>query len=343
MIGIYKITNQINQKSYIGQSKDIEQRFAQHKRNIGSFENSMYIEMQQYGLNNFKFEILEECKEEQLDAREQYWITHYNTFINGYNLTPNGKGRYSSSFVLFNNFKKVKYLEIESQKGLIIYLFPDNTFYLDLSLNFKDSIKKISSKVQWDKSLMAQHFRQYCENNKKADVWKTFFRKVNFLIYDIEEKEKRKEEYQNTLKRIQAFNLSKCCYNFKLENEDTEINLVDYCDLPEALCGIYQLTFSNGKSYIGSSNNLRKRILEHLKAIRNRKSDWHGDLYEELLGYEYDNLEKSLKNNIQLRIQYTVNEKQAREFEANILKQIYDNHFQQKYYNTQYLIRSDKL
>ena len=84
MIGIYKITNLITQKSYIGQSLNINRRFQEHCR-----KNEQQIDqsIQKYGLDNFKFEILEECSAEQLNDREDYWIEYYNTIVpNGYNI-----------------------------------------------------------------------------------------------------------------------------------------------------------------------------------------------------------------------------------------------------------------
>lgn len=92
IIGIYKVTNLINGKSYIGQSINIEGRFKSHK--LGK-RSSKYLqkEIKQYGLENFKFEILEECLEKDLDKRETYWISYYNSYsANGYNKTNGGKG-----------------------------------------------------------------------------------------------------------------------------------------------------------------------------------------------------------------------------------------------------------
>lgn len=96
MTGIYKITNEINGKAYIGQSICIEERFKQHKREA-FYKNKrsnkiLYQAFRKYGLENFSFEILEECTKEELDNREIYWIKYYNTFNDGYNLTMGGQG-----------------------------------------------------------------------------------------------------------------------------------------------------------------------------------------------------------------------------------------------------------
>lgn len=93
MIGIYKITNKLNNKAYIGQSKHIEQRWKEHQQL--SRKSLIHKAIEKYGINNFTFEILEECSVDELDEREIYWIKVYNTFENGYNLTRGGNSGFS--------------------------------------------------------------------------------------------------------------------------------------------------------------------------------------------------------------------------------------------------------
>ena len=93
--GIYKITNLINQHAYIGLSKTIEKRWWSHKNRYAQkddkeYNKALYRAFRKYGLENFKFEILEECSEELLPGREIYWIGYYNTYANGYNESPGG-------------------------------------------------------------------------------------------------------------------------------------------------------------------------------------------------------------------------------------------------------------
>lgn len=88
--GIYKIINLINNKQYIGQSIDIETRWQQHKTSNKNY--ILYQAFKKYGLENFSFEIIEECSKEKLDEREQYWIKYCNTLTpNGYNMTSGGE------------------------------------------------------------------------------------------------------------------------------------------------------------------------------------------------------------------------------------------------------------
>lgn len=92
MIGIYKITNTKNEKSYIGQSTNIEERWKQHKQAIQTSDKSWYplARQESDGIDDFTFEVLQQCKAEELDELEDYWVDHYKSYINGYNQTKDG-------------------------------------------------------------------------------------------------------------------------------------------------------------------------------------------------------------------------------------------------------------
>ena len=98
MIGIYKITNLKNGKVYIGQSVNIEHRWTQHRNRpfnplSGQYDSYFYRTIRKYGLENFSFEVIEQCSKEELDAKEKYWIAYYNSNLPdfGYNLTDGGE------------------------------------------------------------------------------------------------------------------------------------------------------------------------------------------------------------------------------------------------------------
>ena len=88
--GIYKVTNKINGKVYIGQSVDIGRRWRQHM----TAKDDIYFHkaIQKYGVENFEWEVIEQCKKKDLDAREAYWIEYYDSFNKGYNCTKGGGG-----------------------------------------------------------------------------------------------------------------------------------------------------------------------------------------------------------------------------------------------------------
>lgn len=87
--GIYLITNLVNGKQYVGQSINIQRRWYEHK-NIKT-DYAISSALVEYGIENFKFEIIENCLPEFLDEKEIYYINLYNTKApNGYNLTYGG-------------------------------------------------------------------------------------------------------------------------------------------------------------------------------------------------------------------------------------------------------------
>lgn len=87
--GIYKITNQKTNECYIGQAVDIATRWKNHaKYGLGidtPQNNKLYKAMQEDGLWNFSWELLEECPKEQLDEKEQFYIKLYQSKEYGYN------------------------------------------------------------------------------------------------------------------------------------------------------------------------------------------------------------------------------------------------------------------
>lgn len=133
--GIYCYTNKVNKKKYIGQAVDISRRAREHiSRSINSssdeYQSLLHRAFRKYGHDNFLFEILEECVEEQLDQREQYWISYYNSMVpNGYNLNKGGEGarhfckhnQYQLE-LLYNLLKntKMKYVDIAAEVGVSV-------------------------------------------------------------------------------------------------------------------------------------------------------------------------------------------------------------------------------
>lgn len=91
---IYKITNKINNKCYIGQSNNPMQRWTSHKShtNIGDDigKSAIHDAMRKYGIDNFEFSILGWY--DDYNEKEQYYIRSYNSLIpNGYNILKGGE------------------------------------------------------------------------------------------------------------------------------------------------------------------------------------------------------------------------------------------------------------
>lgn len=88
--GIYKITNLTNQMCYIGQAVNIAERWKQHiKRGIGAetpTRNKLYPAMLSFGVENFSFEIIEECDRALLNDKEDYWQEFFKAKEFGYSI-----------------------------------------------------------------------------------------------------------------------------------------------------------------------------------------------------------------------------------------------------------------
>lgn len=101
MIGIYKITNPKG-KVYIGQSININRRLTAHRNRHTDKCILVYNSITKYGAENHTFEVIEECKPEELNDRELYWTKYYNALHpNGLVLKaggePNGTGTMSET------------------------------------------------------------------------------------------------------------------------------------------------------------------------------------------------------------------------------------------------------
>ena len=88
--GIYKITHIDSGKCYVGQAANIADRWKQHcKRGVGAEDwtrNKLYPAMYSLGVENFSFEIIEECSRAQLNEREDYWQDFFHAKDFGYSI-----------------------------------------------------------------------------------------------------------------------------------------------------------------------------------------------------------------------------------------------------------------
>lgn len=93
--GIYKITNKLSGLCYIGQARDIRERWREHmKCGLGidtPASNKLYQAMKKDGIDNFTFELLEKCPVSQLDEKESFYINLYQSKEYGYNSTSGNK------------------------------------------------------------------------------------------------------------------------------------------------------------------------------------------------------------------------------------------------------------
>jgi group I intron endonuclease len=92
---VYKITNTINDKLYIGQTTEsLKERFNRHKgyQLEQKCNSKIHRAMKKYGSDKFNIHLIEECSsQEELNEREYYWIHKLNTINEGYNINDSGK------------------------------------------------------------------------------------------------------------------------------------------------------------------------------------------------------------------------------------------------------------
>lgn len=143
MIGIYKITNNINGKIYIGQSNNIQRRFLEHKNRGATSRIPVDIAIQKYGKENFSFEIIEECTIEQLNQKEMYWISYFNSVENGYNCSVGGDQQSIGS----NNGRAIL---TEDEVKIIRTAYNNHERRKDVYEQFKDKIAFSSFARIWD-------------------------------------------------------------------------------------------------------------------------------------------------------------------------------------------------
>lgn len=96
---IYKLTNKLNGKVYIGKTEiEFRLRLNQHRSNSlnpnsKNYNNYIYRAIRKYGWENFTWEIIDNAKtESELIDKEIYWIKYFGSFGNGYNMTEGGEG-----------------------------------------------------------------------------------------------------------------------------------------------------------------------------------------------------------------------------------------------------------
>lgn len=161
MIGIYSITNLINQKKYIGQSRNIENRWKEHRNSINKsdkYHYPLYRAIRKYGIENFSFQIIEQCKLEELDKREQYYIDKFNTIVpNGYNQTLGGTTTVPQK------------LDQQKAKEIIKMLEDDFLSQEEIAQRFnvsQNTISDINSGYTWIQEDKIYPLRKYCNRSK---------------------------------------------------------------------------------------------------------------------------------------------------------------------------------
>lgn len=175
MIGIYKYTNKINGKCYIGQSINLEKRKYCHKssvfnENASDYNSQFHQACRKYGWDNFTYEILttltpEEYTPDGLDTLEKYFIKYYNSYHSGYNATEGGddnpnRGQHGSA--------NGRALLTEEDVEYIRDCYNNHIPFKQVYEQYKDKISKRGfQNVWWFKTWKNIHPEYETEENKQ--------------------------------------------------------------------------------------------------------------------------------------------------------------------------------
>ena len=141
--GVYQITNITNKKIYVGSSKNLKQRFNDHKKLLRHNKhpnNHLQSAWVKYGENNFIFEIIEFTTNENLLIREQYYIDLLSSYDNkiGYNLSKTAGNNLGYKFSEESKIKISKSkINFELQNELKEKVKNINNVYLNFEKNTK--------------------------------------------------------------------------------------------------------------------------------------------------------------------------------------------------------------
>lgn len=207
MIGIYAIHNKINDKYYIGQTKNINQRWIQHRSRLKchTHENChLQASYDLYGVDNFEYLVLEECAENELDKKEQYYIEKYNAYTNGYNLDKGGAGcigyKHTEEEIakmrLIQNPKAV--LQIDMQQNIVAEWVSCSHAGKTLGLSVR-GIKAVCNRVNRQKTIGGYYWiykEEYDENTVDWD----YYLNIN------KSSPKRISQYDRNMKLIKIWN-----------------------------------------------------------------------------------------------------------------------------------------
>ena len=175
--GIYKITNIINNKVYIGQSTNLKDRIKQHKSMIKNYnENNNYLRKatKKYGYKNFKIEIIKFCDEKELVYYEIYYIDLYKSSDRkfGYNIELGGNINKHLSKEQIDKMKKNKKGKLKGK---------DNPFF---GKKHTEKTKKIiSEKQKGNKYCLGRVLSD--ETKSKIGLANRYNRNKNINQYDL--------------------------------------------------------------------------------------------------------------------------------------------------------------
>ena len=171
---IYKITNDISDKVYIGKTAfSIQKRFQEHCRDAFKNRNEkrpLYAAIRKYGTDAFSIELIEECEDAVAADREAYWIGVYQAYSNGYNATLGGDGKFLYDHeAIAQRLKEHPYsFEVATEFGCCVDIVRDiaKQYHIELATHNAERLKKYITAYTKDGDLV-----QSFESTVQAAQW----------------------------------------------------------------------------------------------------------------------------------------------------------------------------
>jgi group I intron endonuclease len=204
MPSIYKITNTVNSKIYIGKTIRIKDRWSKHLyflRKGNHVNKHLSAAFKMYGEEAFRFDIIEVCSPENLSEREIYWIGFYQSYrpANGYNKTMGGEGNSGTEetrLKISNSLRGIKHT-------------PERN--LNRSLALKGKLFSEERKVSLSKSRKRQHQTNPDRVNKMRAVNSKpvyqYDKNMNLVKHFLSVREAERKT------NIHSSSIARCCNN----------------------------------------------------------------------------------------------------------------------------------
>jgi len=168
MVGIYKIENLINNKIYVGKSEvSVENRLNEHKKGYKSNQH-LQRAIKRYGIDNFTFEILEECSKEDCCEKERQWINKLNCmFPNGYNYTSGGENASGFTYSEVSKIKMSKSAKIRCSNSIecqrMSQMASDRVWNSEDRIKVSNTLKELYK----DKTKVPMYGKKHSEETKQ--------------------------------------------------------------------------------------------------------------------------------------------------------------------------------
>lgn len=276
---IYKITNLINGKIYIGKDTVSDKNY---------YGSGLLIKraIDKNGIENFKKEIIEECKNnDELCIREKYWIEKYNSnnLEIGYNISKGGDG--GDTFSNNPNKEKIRLKISNARKGKKY----EDFLPIEKVIQYKERLgKKVSERLKGKKLEELYGVEKASKIKEKQSKIQRYLnskkpKKIKIKLSDEQIKEKKLNKLKEKYKNITDIEVLKRCYHYynKTNNLKTFIEIVGL--------EMYNIILSELKKPF-------KHSPETILLLKNNKKDKFLEEKNKLIKFLLDNPDKTRNN-----------------------------------------------